>query len=75
MNIYERYGRKQEVFEDLLEAYKSTLDLLQSLVKGEVTVDRIILSPEGWELKEEEPYLADMSYEERKKFVQEFGIE
>lgn len=74
MNIYERYGKKQEMFEDLLEAYQSTLELLQNLIMGTVTVDQITLSPDGWQLKETtEP--AEMSYEERKKYVQEFGVE
>lgn len=72
MNLYERYGRKQEMFEELLEAYQSTLNLLQDLLNGERTLDEIILSPEGWELKEPK---VEMSYAERKKYTQEFGIE
>jgi hypothetical protein len=74
VNIYERYGKKQEMFEDLLEAYQSTLELLQNLIMGAVTVDQIILSPDGWQLKETTKS-AEMSYEERKKYVQEFGVE
>lgn len=75
MGIYERYGRKQEMFEDLLEAYQSTLQLLQSLITGEVKVDEIILSPEGWQLRDDTVDQAEMSYSDRKKYTQEFGVE
>lgn len=50
MNIYERYGRKQEQLELMHESYTKTLELLARLQDGEIRLEEVVVSPEGWHL-------------------------
>ncbi len=51
MDIYERYGRKQEELEKLGEAFKMTMELLAALKGGEAKIDKIEITEKGWAYK------------------------
>jgi len=51
MDIYERYGRKQEELEKRTEAYNMTIELLKALKKGEATLDKVEITEKGWSYK------------------------
>lgn len=55
MDIYERYGRKTEQLEQVIEGHFRTLGLLKALKNGELTLNDIEVTDSGWEVKNKEP--------------------
>lgn len=51
MDIYERFGRKQEKLEQIAEAYDMTLDLLRALKSNEASLERVEVGDKGWTYK------------------------
>lgn len=48
MDIYERYGRKQEQVEKLMESMTMTMELLHALKTGEADIARVELTDNSW---------------------------
>lgn len=48
MDIYERYGRKQEKLEGMEESFRMTLDLLKALQSGEADISKVEITEKGW---------------------------
>jgi len=48
MDIYERYGRKQEELENIKDTFKMTLELLVALKDGEAVLEKLVVSEKGW---------------------------
>jgi len=48
MDIYERYGRKQEQLEKIQESFQMTIELLKALKSGEADINRVEITDKGW---------------------------
>lgn len=48
MELYERYGRKQEELEKITESWRQTLDLLSALKDGQAKVEYVTVTERGW---------------------------
>ena len=53
MNIYEMHGRQAEQLRQVTDAFAETLALLRQLRDGEVSPSALVVSENGWTLKEE----------------------
>ena len=52
MELYERYGRSQAAYFDLLDVLRETIDLLVRLQAGQVALEDIDVQPNGWKMKD-----------------------
>ena len=52
MNIYEMFGRQAEQAAQLRVFYDGTMKLLRELVTGEVSVEQILVTDNGWEIRD-----------------------
>ena len=64
MDIYERYGRKTEQLEQEIESHLNTIGVLRAVKSGELPLDRLTVTPNGWhidplETPEDEPVKDD----------------
>lgn len=48
MNIYEMYGRQSEQYQDNIDAFLDTLQLLRDLKEGKYTLEQIVVEQKGW---------------------------
>lgn len=55
MNIYEMHGRQAEQLQEVTHAFRETLTLLRQLRDGSVLPSRLVVTDNGWNLKDEEP--------------------
>lgn len=53
MNIYERYGIKQEQLERVTEKMEMTLGLLDAIKKGDIDLNKLTVTTNGWEYKKD----------------------
>lgn len=48
MDIHERYGRLMESYQNECESHRQTINLLQRLKRGEVTLDSLDVTDSTW---------------------------
>ncbi len=50
MNIYERFGRLTEEYDEEQRNHRLSLDLLRGIVDGKVDLSRVEMKDNGWKL-------------------------
>ena len=50
MNLYEMYGRQAESLQDTVDKFLNTVELLQDLKAGKLTLDQVVVEKNGWHL-------------------------
>ena len=53
MNIYEMFGRQAEQTQQLRAFYDGTMKLLRDLENGKVMPEQILITDNGWELRDQ----------------------
>ena len=48
MNIYEMYGRQAEQFQDAVDKFMNTLELLRDLKAGKLSLNQVVVDRNGW---------------------------
>lgn len=55
MNIYELYGRQAEQLQDAIDKFMKTIELLQNLKAGNLSLDQVIVERNGWNVRPAAP--------------------
>jgi len=52
-SIYERYGRKTEQLEEVIEQYHALFQLLKDIKSGKVAIERVDVGECQWKVEED----------------------